>query len=204
MDCPKEVVIWNYYDHEHIVGTHYKWYRHFKIVAEENHWCLVERFYKLPVINFKTSSLGFMYMKNPDLIHSIQYGKFGTVLDQQLHLKALGPDRCLVTSEYSMEVPRHLELLLQPLFHRVTTRWFHNTWEEDAPMRLRRWKVWKLGFRDFRGVGFINDKTARPVDDVAPPYPLDIPVAKTPEAPPGSGYTRPFETSVEIGYRDGE
>ena len=24
MDCPKEVVMWNYYDHEHLVGTHYK------------------------------------------------------------------------------------------------------------------------------------------------------------------------------------
>lgn len=27
--------------------------------------------------------------------------------------------------------------------------WFWATWEEDAPMRLRRWKVHKLGFKNF-------------------------------------------------------
>ena len=121
------------------------------------------------------------------------------VLSQQLHLKALGPDRCKVTSEYSMEVPRQFEVL-QPLFHKVTSRWFHNTWEEDAPMRMRRWKVWKLGFQDFRGLRYVNDKTARPVDDVVRPYLVDLPVAKTPAA--GAEYARPFETSVELGYND--
>src|SRR5437588_8479 len=112
MDCPKEVVVWNYYDHEHVVGTHYKYYS-------------------------------------------------------------------------------------EP---RVVTRWFHATWEEDAPMRIRRWKVWKLGFRDFRGIDFINKKTAKPADlDPNRPYPLRLPVPKTRESPPGSGYRRPFDESVEVG-----
>jgi hypothetical protein len=60
--------------------------------------------------------------------------------------------------------------------------------------------VWKLGFRDFRGLDYVNQKTPRPPNQTFRPYPVRLPVPKTPEAPPGSGYTRPFETSVEVGY----
>jgi hypothetical protein len=200
MDCPKEVVIWNYYDHEHVVGTHYKFYSAFRIIAERDDWCLVERYYKLPVINLRASSLGFMYMESPNLIRSVQYGKLGTVLEQEIHLEHLGPESCRVTSTYTMEVPG-LFKVFQPLFERVITRWFHNTWVEDAPMRTRRWKLWKLGFRDFRGLDYVNEKTAKPPGAGGyRPYPVRLPLPKTPENPPGSGYKRPFETSVEVGY----
>jgi len=87
------------------------------------------------------------------------------------------------------------------LFERVVTRWFHDTWVEDAPMRVRRWKVWKLGFRDFRGLDYVNQKTGAPTGAGAyRPHPVRLPVPKTPESPPGSGYKRPFDTSTEVGY----
>jgi len=200
MDCPKEVVVWNYYDHEHVVGTHYKYYSAFRILAERDDWCLVERYYKLPVINLRASSLGFMYMESPNLIRSLQYGKLGIVLEQEIQLDHLGPEACRVTSTYRMEVPEFMRIL-QPLFERVITRWFRDTWIEDAPMRVRRWKLWKLGFRDFRGLDYVNEKTAKPPGAGSyRPYPVRLPVPKTPEDPPGSGYRRPFEKSVEVGY----
>lgn len=200
MDCPKEVVVWNYYDHEHVVGTHYKYYSECRVVAERDDWCLVERFYKLPIINLRASSLGFMFADGPNTYRSIQYGKLGTILNQEIQLEDLGPERCRVTCTYTMEVPAPFAVF-QPLFTRVITRWFHDTWEEDAPMRIRRWKVWKLGFRDFRGIDYINKKTAKPADlDPHRSYPLRLPVPKTKESPPGSGYKRPFDKSVEVGY----
>jgi hypothetical protein len=199
MDCSKEVVIWNYFDHEHVVGTHYKHYDKFKIVAERDDWCLVERFYQLPIIGLKTSSYGFMYLENPNLIRSFQFGKGGLVLDQSMHLKDLGPDRCLVTSEYRLTVPLLLKPL-EPLWRKITQRWFIDTWDEDAPMRMRRQKVWKLGFRNFVGIDYINQKTAKPADLPADrPYPVELPVPKTKGRREGE-YTRPFEKSVEVGY----
>ena len=201
MDCPKEVVVWNYYDHEHVVGTHYKYYSEFKILAERDDWCLVERFYKLPIIGLRASSLGFMCMESPGLIHSIQYGKLGIVLDQWIELEDLDPENCRVTCTYSMEVPGFVARMFQPLFQRVITQWFHDTWVEDAPMRVRRWKLWKLGFRDFRGLDYVNEKTAKPAGAGAwRAYCVRLPIPKTPECPPGSGYKRPFEKSVEVGY----
>ncbi len=201
MDCPKEVVVWNYYDHEHVVGTHYKHYNYLRILAEKEGWCLVERSYKLPIIQLRTSSLGFMYLENPNLIRSIQYGKLGIIFDHEIHLEALGPNRCKVTSIYTMKV-WGIYKIFEGLFKRVTTKWFVNTWDEDAPMRIRRWKVWKLGFRNFEGIEYINHRTAKPenVDSKRSSYPLQLPVPKTPERPPGSGYRRLFSKSVEVGY----
>src|SRR5438445_3218695 len=105
MDCPKEVIVWNYYDHEHVVGTHYKYYSRFRIVEEKDDWCLVERFYKLPIIRWKTSSFGLMYMDNPNLIRSIQFGQLGFDLFQAIHLEDLPGERCRVTCVYTMDVP---------------------------------------------------------------------------------------------------
>jgi hypothetical protein len=197
MDCSKEVVIWNYFDHQHVVGTHFKWYSRYKIVAEQNEWSLVERFYKLPVIGLNTSSYGFMFLENPNVIRSYQFGKLGLVLDQTILFKDLGPDRCLVTVEYRLEAPAVFKIL-EPVWRRITEQWFINTWEEDAPMRLRRQQVWRLGFRNFSGIDYINKKTAKPVDlPHDRPYPIELPVPKTPN---DLDQVRPFKESVEVGY----
>ncbi len=199
MDCSKEVVIWNYFDHEHVVGTHYKYYDKFNIVAEKDDWTLVERFYKLPIIGLKTSSYGFMYLENPNLIRSIQFGKIGLVLDQTIHLTDLGPDRCLVATEYRLKAPFFFKLAA-PLWKKITDRWFINTWDEDAPMRLRRQKVWNLGFRDFVGIDYVNQKKPQPEGIPSKrPYPVQLPVPKTKGRKEGE-YERPFATSVEVGY----
>jgi hypothetical protein len=198
MDCSKEIVIWNYFDHQHVVGTHFKYYSRYKILAEQNEWSLVERFYRLPIIGLKTSSHGFMYLENPNLIRSYQFGKLGLVVDQSIELKDLGPDRCLVISEYRLEAPAFLKVL-EPLWQKITERWFINTWVEDAPMRLRRQKVWKLGFRNFVGIDYINRKTAKPGNLPAErPYPVELPVPK--RSPQDLDQERPFATSVEVGY----
>ena len=199
MDCSKEVVIWNYFDHEHVVGTHYKYYDKFNIVAEKDDWTLVERFYRLPIIGLKTSSYGFMYLENPNLIRSIQFGKIGLVLDQTIHLTDIGPDRCLVATEYRLKAPFFFKALA-PLWKRITDRWFINTWDEDAPMRLRRQQVWNLGFRDFVGIDYVNQKKPQPEGVPSNrPYPVQLPVPKTKGRKDGE-YERPFATSVEVGY----
>jgi hypothetical protein len=201
MDCSKEVVIWNYFDHQHVVGTHFKYYSRYKITAEQNEWCLVERFYRLPIIKLKTSSYGFMFLENPNVIRSYQFGKLGLVVDQTIHLEDRGPNRCLVASEYRLEAPAFMKPL-EPLWKRITARWFINTWDEDAPMRIRRQQVWNLGFRDFVGVDYINQKTAQPADVPKDrPYPVELPVPKLKE---DQEHVRPFDESVEVGYPSSE
>jgi len=197
MDCSKEVVIWNYFDHQHVVGTHFKYYSRYKIIAEKNEWSLVQRFYRLPIIGLKTSSYGYMWLENPNLIRSFQFGKMGMVMDQTIELKDLGPDKCLVSTEYRLEAPGIFKPF-EPLWRRITAKWFINTWDEDAPMRIRRQKVWKLGFRNFAGIDYINKKTAQPAQIPDRPYPIELPVPKI--KPQDLEAERPFAESVEGGY----
>jgi hypothetical protein len=172
-----------------------------RVLAEEDGWCLVDRAYKLPLINFATSSVGFMHLVSPNHIKSFQMGKLGLLMDQDIFFEDLPNDRCRVKGTYRLEVPNGLGFL-QPLWARITKRWFDLTWDEDAPMRLRRWKVWKLGFRDFRGVPYINEKRAKPQNAEVRPYPVELP---TPKITPikGEGVSRLFEESEEVGYGEG-
>lgn len=197
MDCPGAVVIWNYFDHEHVVGTHYKLYNSARVIAEKDNWSLVLRRYKLPVINLRASSLGFMWLESPTQIRSIQYGRFSFLLDQTIRIEDLSPERCLVTSEYRMEVPAVFKIV-QPLFKRVIQRWFDDTWAEDAPMRVRRWKLWKLGFKDFEGLPYVQSGSAAPPSAFRE-YPIEVPVPKSTSIV-AEGFERPFRESTEVGY----
>jgi hypothetical protein len=67
-------------------------------------------------------------------------------------------------------------------------------------MRLRRQQVWNLGFRDFVGIDYVNQKKPQPEGIPANrPYPVQLPVPKTKGRKDGE-YDRPFATSVEVGY----
>ena len=34
----------------------------------------------------------------------------------------------------------------------MVPKWNHQTWEEDLPLKMRRQKVKRLGFKDFKGL----------------------------------------------------
>ena len=49
---PKDLLLWNYWDHEHVVGTHFQHYKKVKILYEDKNVCFSEREAKLPYIPF--------------------------------------------------------------------------------------------------------------------------------------------------------
>lgn len=196
---PKAVLLWNYYDHEHVVGTHYRNYEGVRILAEANDWALLARTTMLPFIPVRTSALNFMHCPNDNLMKSYYQGPFGLLLQQEFHFEELGPESCRATVESRLSVPR-LFGFLQPLFTRLMHKWFHDVWAEDMPMRERRLKLWRLGFKDFFGLDYVNNKTAGPDQpDNNRAYPLHLPVPKITNI--GSvGITRPFRANEELGY----
>ncbi|MBI3300120.1 MAG: hypothetical protein HYZ75_18290 [Elusimicrobia bacterium] len=198
MECPREIVIWNYFDHEHVVGTHYKSYKKIRVYDEKDNWCFAERHFNISYIPFMVVSKNFSHLTSPHTMKSIHIGKLATLV-QEYTFRDLPGEKCLVTLESRMEVPWPLGLL-QPFFYEMTRKWFYATWDEDVPMRLRRLKVWKLGFKNFEGIGFINDKTPKPAGLPAErPYPIELPVPKSTSVC-REGYERPFGESVEVGY----
>jgi len=196
---PKGLLVWNYNDHEHVVGTHYKGYQSIEILAEADTWCFSKRTANLPFIRFPTSALQFSYYPNENLQRSYHQGPFGLLLRQEFHFKELGPNRTQVTLHSRVTVPRFLGFL-QPFFQKLMYRWFWSVWEEDMAMRERRLKVWQLGFKDFVGLDYVNNKTAAPEKpDLERPYPVELPVPKITKIALG-GVSRPFRSSEEVGY----
>jgi hypothetical protein len=192
-------MIWNYFDHEHIVGTHCDHYRHVRILAEADRWCFSQRSATLPFVPIKLWATQFSYLIYENRMRSFHFGPFGLLLEQDFHFEDLEPEGCRVTVESRTKVPRFLGWL-QPWFHRLMQRWFYSVWAEDMEMRERRLKVWQLGFRDFVGLDYVNLKTAGPArPDRDRPYPIQLPVPKITEIA-RVGISRPHPPGRKLGY----
>lgn len=200
MDCPKEVVMWNYYDHEHLIGTHYKLYENARVLAERDDWALVYRKPKVPILPFYNAGIALQYMKEKNIMRTIHKDSIGLMLDMEVLFEDLPVDRCLITVTYTTEVPAFLMFILEPIFKTIFQNWFEAAWEEDKPMRLRRWKMHQLGFKDFHGIDYINKKDLEPEKKDYSPYEFTPPIASLPQIKALEGMSRPFKKSVELGY----
>ena len=81
-------------------------------------------------------------------------------------------------------------------------KWFVAVWAEDMPMRERRYKVWKLGFRDFQGIDYVNDEklNSDKIQNFSErDYKLELPVPKITNIK-RQGSFRLFKKSKHIGY----
>lgn len=196
---PKGLIIWNYLDHEHVVGTHADHYRRVRILAEADDWCFSQRSANLPFIPLGLWATQFSHMPAADRMRSFHLGPLGLLLQQDFQFEDVEPHGCRVTVESRLAVPRIFGWL-QPFFHRLMRRWFYSVWAEDTEMRARRLKVWQLGFRDFVGLDYVNRKIAGPsTPDVARPYPVELPVPKITAIARG-GVSRPDLPGEKLGY----
>ncbi len=200
MDCPKEVVMWNYYDHEHLLGTHYKLYREARVLAERDDWALVYRKSKIPIVPFLNSGIGFQYMDG-NTMRTYHLDSVGFLLEMSVEFVDLPNNRSLMKILYAINVPYWMKFL-EPIFRRVFTSWLGTAWAEDEPMRMRRWKVHQLGFKDFHGIDYINKKTTKATDFDAGPYEFVAPVPSLPDIKSIEGITRAFGDSVELNTED--
>ena len=200
MDCPKEIVMWNYYDHEHLIGTHYKLYDRARVLAERDDWALVYRSKKMPFLPFYTGGLALQFMDG-NTMKTFHQDSNGFLLEMEVQFEDLPNNRSLMTATYKINVHPFFKIF-EPLFKSLFKKWFDATWEEDAPMRLRRWKVHQLGFKDFHGIDYINKKLSKPTKIEVKEYEFNPPIKSFLPIKSIDGIARPFSESVEFGYKD--
>ena len=200
MDCPKEVVMWNYYDHEHLVGTHYKYYNKARVLSERDDWALVYRKMKMPFLPFNCSGIALQFMEN-NVMKTFHKDSVGFLLEMEVHFKDLPNNRSHMTVVYKINTHPVFKLL-EPMFQKLFEGWFHATWVEDAPMRLRRWKVHQLVFKDFHGIDYVNKKLPKPERIEVKKYEFNPPIKSFSTINTNNGLERPFKESIELGYND--
>ncbi len=199
MDCPKEVVMWNYYDHEHLVGTHYQHYDQARILAERDDWALVYRKKKMPLLPLSTAGIALQFMDG-NTMRVFHKDSIGFLLEQTTHFEDLPGNRSKVRVIYTIHTHPFFKLF-EAIFQKLFQRWFTEVWAEDVPMRLRRWKVYQLGFKDYGGIDYINEKRARPADLRIPPYEFKPPLPTLAKIKSAEGEVRP-EKGEELGYNE--
>lgn len=200
---PRDLIIWNYFDHEHVTGTHYRHFAAVRILMEADNWCYAKRTTKIPFIPVRLSSYGLSVRDTKNSMKTFHIGLLGLLVEQDFHFEERGSQACLMTLETRLNLPDVFSVfqsILQPLFQKMFRHYFYTVWAEDMEMRERRLKVWRLGFRDFAGLDFVNKGTRGPeLPNMTRPYELDLPVPKITDIGHG-GIKRPFPTSEEVGY----
>ena len=60
---PKDLLLWNYWDLEHVVGTHFEHYKKVKIIRENEKECLSIRTTKLPLVPFYITEQTLLHLR---------------------------------------------------------------------------------------------------------------------------------------------
>ncbi len=200
---PKKLLIWNYWDHEHIVGTHFEHYEKLNILFEDEKCCISERWAKLPYFPFSIKSKDVCKLTNENRMDVEHTTLFNIIKCKQTFIfEEDKNNNCKVTRYDYLEVPKIFKFL-QTLFDKLMKKWFIDVWQEDMPMRERRLKVWKLGFQDFKGINYINDPSMQKTTDSQRTYDLQLPIPKTTQIRKNGSiktFVRLFKKSKHIGY----
>ena len=200
---PKKLLIWNYWDHEHIVGTHFEHYKKVNILFESDTECHSERWAKLPYLPFYIKSTDICSLTNENQMEVMHTTFFNIIRCKQIFVfEETGENNCKVTRYDYLEVPKIFKFF-QPLFNKLMKKWFINVWEEDMPMRERRLKVWKLGFQDFKGIDYISNPDVKKSNITNRKYELKLPIPKITHINKNGTvktFQRLFKKSKHIGY----
>jgi len=200
---PKKLLLWNYWDHEHVVGTHFEHYKRMNILFENDKCCFSERWVKLPYIPFYIRSVSLIVLLDENQFEVFHTTFFGLIKCKQIFkFEEDKINDCKVTKYDYLEVPKIFKFL-QPFFDKLMKKWFVDVWNEDLEMRERRLKVWKLGFQDFKGIDYINNPDQKRTDNHERPYELKLPIPKITQVENNGTertFVRLFKKSKHLGY----
>jgi hypothetical protein len=177
IDAAKAVVLWNYWDHEHLFVVH-KNYTDARIIYEDQKMAVYLLTFKLPVFSFmKSKSLNVMIQKTPEIIKVYNVGLFNLLSATTITVKELEKDKTRITMNYKF-VLTGWRTLLAPFLNFMIAKWNQQVWDEDLPIKLRRQKALRMGFKDF--IGLPKNIQERIFDD---DLELILPIARHVDSP---------------------
>jgi len=169
--CAK-VCLWNHWDQDHANYVHKGLYTETEIFYEDDRVILTLHRLKIPLLPFLIiNTVDFVVLKDKNTVCTYGF-QFGIPSLSTAVYKDIGKDKCLVTVNYKFKFSG-LQILLYPLIRFLVPRWNLRTWKEDLPLKLRRQKVKRLNFKDFKGLpSKIKDrKFSGPID-------FNLPISK--------------------------
>ena len=145
------VCLWNHWDCDHINYVHKGFYTESEIFYEDDRFVLIFHSLKVPLIPFlKISTIDVTVLKDKNTVCTYGF-QFGIPSLSTAKYKEIAKDKCLVEVNYKFKFTG-LNILFYPLIKYLIPRWNERTWNEDLSLKLRRQKVIRMNFKDFRGL----------------------------------------------------
>ena len=99
---------------------------------------------------FTVNTLDMTALKNKNTVCTYGF-QFGIPSLSTATYKDIGKDKCSVSVNYKFQFTG-ARILLYPLIKFLLPKWNNKTWYEDLPLKLRRQKVKRMNFKDFKGL----------------------------------------------------
>ena len=145
------VCLWNHWDCDHINYVHKGFYTESEIFYEDDRFVLIFHSLKVPLIPFlKINTIDVTVLKDKNTVCTYGF-QFGIPSLSTAKYKEIAKDKCLVEVNYKFKFTG-LNILFYPLIKYLIPRWNERTWSEDLSLKLRRQKVIRMNFKDFRGL----------------------------------------------------
>lgn len=170
-------ILWNYWDHEHLYVVH-KNYTSAYVLYDDHKIAIYLLTFKLPVVSFMTSqSLNVMVQVDDNTIKAYNVGLFNMPFCTTITVKEVRKDFCEITMNYRV-ILRGWTEILAPFLPKMIDKWNEQVWLEDLPIKERRQKVLRMGFKDF--VGLPSDVENRVYDGHMP---FELPITRHNKSP---------------------
>ena len=151
VNCSVNICLWNHWDHDHINYAHDGIYNESEIFYEDDRVVLFYHIMKIPFIPFfQISTVDMTVLKDKNTVCTYGF-QFGIPSLSTAKYRDISKDKCLVSVNYKFKFSG-LQILLYPLIKFLIPRWNNRTWNEDLPLKLRRQKVKRMNFKDFKGL----------------------------------------------------
>ena len=145
------VCLWNHWDCDHINYVHKGFYTQSEIFYEDDRFVLIFHSLKVPLIPFlKINTIDVTVLKDKNTVCTYGF-QFGIPSLSTAKYKEIAKDKCLVEVNYKFKFTG-LNILFYPLIKYLIPKWNERTWNEDLSLKLRRQKVIRMNFKDFRGL----------------------------------------------------
>ena len=151
VNCSAKVCLWNHWDQDHINYVHKGFYTETEIFYEDDRVILTCHKLKIPLFPFiVVNTMDMQVLKDKQTVCTYGF-QFGIPSLSTAVYKDIGKDKCSVSVNYKFKFGGW-QILLYPLINFLVPRWNNKTWEEDLPLKLRRQKMIRMNFKDFKGL----------------------------------------------------
>jgi hypothetical protein len=168
--CSADVLMWNYWDGEHLVPVHAGYTYAYNLYQGTNYTLSIIGT-KAPFIPISIPTIAFVvqHKQNIQFTYALQLFLLSKTT---ISVAPATDDSCHVSVEYKFSLPWPLGCL-GGVLKRLSLVWFERVYNEDMPIRLRRQKVLNAGFVDYHGISDGNRQ----------PYKFQLPIIPSSGSP---------------------